>query len=165
MIPGCCAGLYSDNQCRVSVRDLCVSVGCTFIKGKVTSMNPTSKMVYYRECDELECLWDRQNTSTQSSISTSSLDDYKQSATHLGISKKTEESRKFTLSYDIVSIDIGSATRGVDTPGVKEFALSTRPISRINQSLRMFEDKHLPLEPSLSTTSAGLRIYATIVRN
>ena len=32
------------------------------------------------------------------------------------------------IEYDVLSLDIGSASRGLDTPGVSEFAIPTRPI-------------------------------------
>lgn len=34
------------------------------------------------------------------------------------------------LRYDVVSLDVGSTVRGLDLPGVGEYALSTRPIAR-----------------------------------
>lgn len=34
-------------------------------------------------------------------------------------------------SYDVLSVDVGSVTRGLDLPGVKEHCLATRPISML----------------------------------
>lgn len=39
------------------------------------------------------------------------------------------------LRYDIASINIGSTVAGLDTPGVREFALPTRPISQLVQRI------------------------------
>jgi NADH dehydrogenase FAD-containing subunit len=46
------------------------------------------------------------------------------------------------ISYDILSLDVGSTTRGLEIPGVKEYALSTRPISDLLQKIEKFEESH-----------------------
>ena len=47
------------------------------------------------------------------------------------------------ISYDVVSINVGSTTRGTeDIPGVKEYALTTRPINRLLDKLQDFERNH-----------------------
>ncbi len=40
------------------------------------------------------------------------------------------------LSYDVASLDVGSAVRGLDTPGVREHAIATRPIDDFEQRLQ-----------------------------
>jgi len=39
------------------------------------------------------------------------------------------------IRFDIASLDVGSTVRGLDTPGVREHALATRPIGRFVQSI------------------------------
>ncbi|ELR22711.1 selenide, water dikinase, partial [Acanthamoeba castellanii str. Neff] len=56
-----------------------------------------------------------------------------------------------SIPYDLLAVDIGSVTKGTEeVPGVREFALSTRPISRLLAQLEEFES-------SGSWTSSAVR--------
>ena len=44
-----------------------------------------------------------------------------------------------SLHYDLVSFNVGSSIRGREIPGVREFALKTRPISQWVEQLENFE--------------------------
>lgn len=55
------------------------------------------------------------------------------------------------LSYDVISLDIGSVTRGLEeVPGAKEFTIPTRPISdlikRVQSAEQEVTDKSTPIE-------------------
>lgn len=56
-----------------------------------------------------------------------------------------------SLSYDVLSINIGSVSRGMDTPGVREYATSTRPLWRLIDRVEAFER-------SVSNGSKPLRV-------
>ncbi len=43
------------------------------------------------------------------------------------------------LAYDVLSLNVGSTTRGGDVPGVREHALMTRPINTLLTKLEAFE--------------------------
>ena len=43
------------------------------------------------------------------------------------------------LAYDVLSLNVGSTTRGSDVPGVSEHALTTRPINELLMKLEKFE--------------------------
>lgn len=43
------------------------------------------------------------------------------------------------IRYDLLSVNVGSTIRGLDVPGVREYALTTRPLSRWVRSLEAFE--------------------------
>ena len=43
------------------------------------------------------------------------------------------------LSYDALSINIGSVSRGMDTPGVREYATATRPLWQLLDRVEAFE--------------------------
>ncbi len=45
--------------------------------------------------------------------------------------RRIEVEGRAPVAYDLASIDIGSTVAGLDTPGVREHALPTRPISRL----------------------------------
>jgi len=44
------------------------------------------------------------------------------------------------LPYDVASINVGSTVRGLDTPGVRQFALTTRPIGAFAQQVQARTD-------------------------
>ena len=44
-----------------------------------------------------------------------------------------------SLAYDALSINIGSIPRGMDTPGVREHAVPTRPLGRLLRRVHQFE--------------------------
>jgi selenide,water dikinase len=44
------------------------------------------------------------------------------------VARRVEVEGRPALSYDLCSLDVGSTVRGLDTPGVREHALATRPI-------------------------------------
>ena len=46
------------------------------------------------------------------------------------------------LAYDTLSINIGSIPRGMDTPGVQEHAVPTRPLGKLLKRVRQFEENH-----------------------
>jgi len=61
------------------------------------------------------------------------------------------------ISYDILSIDVGSTTRGLEIPGVIEHALATRPISDLLNKIETFEKNHIAFEqtPRVIVIGAG----------
>ena len=46
------------------------------------------------------------------------------------------------LAYDALSINIGSIPRGMDTPGVRERAVPTRPLGKLLRRVHQFEENH-----------------------
>lgn len=46
------------------------------------------------------------------------------------------------LAYDALSINIGSIPRGMDTPGVREHAVPTRPLGRLLRRVHQFEAEY-----------------------
>ena len=46
------------------------------------------------------------------------------------------------LAYDALSVNIGSIPRGLDTPGVRENAVPTRPLGRLLRRVHQFEENH-----------------------
>jgi len=46
------------------------------------------------------------------------------------------------LAYDTLSINIGSIPRGMDTPGVREHAVPTRPLGLLLNRVQQFEETH-----------------------
>ena len=59
------------------------------------------------------------------------------------------------LAYDALSINIGSIPRGMDTPGVRDRAVPTRPLGRLLRSVRRFEEQHRPDGQPLRIVIAG----------
>jgi selenide,water dikinase len=49
--------------------------------------------------------------------------------------RRIEVEGRPSLPYDVASLDVGSAVRGADVPGVREHALATRPIGRFVEAL------------------------------
>jgi len=58
------------------------------------------------------------------------------------------------LRYDLASINIGATVAGTDTPGVREHALPTRPISRLVRELDQ-RVATLPEQPRVVVVGAG----------
>ena len=46
------------------------------------------------------------------------------------------------LAYDALSVNIGSIPRGMDTPGVREHAVPTRPLGLLLKRVHRFEQNH-----------------------
>ncbi len=46
------------------------------------------------------------------------------------------------FAYDALSVNIGSIPRGLDTPGVRENAVPTRPLGRLLRRVHQFEENH-----------------------
>lgn len=62
------------------------------------------------------------------------------------------------VSYDIVSIDIGSTSRGMNNiPGVKEYAIPTRPISNLIQRIEEAEEtlQHVNMNTGIKVVVVG----------
>ncbi len=64
------------------------------------------------------------------------------------IARRIELRGRPSISYDAASLDVGSSVRGLDLPGVREHALSTRPI-------RAFVDRLEERLAALPTASRG----------
>lgn len=47
-----------------------------------------------------------------------------------------------SLAYDALSINVGSIPRGMDTPGVREYAVPTRPLGLLLKRVQEFEKDH-----------------------
>lgn len=58
------------------------------------------------------------------------------------------------LHYDLLSLDIGSVTRGVDLPGVREHAILTRPIGLLLDKVETFEN-NFPSQGSIRIAVVG----------
>lgn len=59
------------------------------------------------------------------------------------------------MSYDVLSINIGSISRGMDIPGVKSYATPTRPLSRLLKQVLEFETVTPVKNEPLRVTIAG----------
>jgi selenide,water dikinase len=67
------------------------------------------------------------------------------------------------VKYDILSIDVGSTTKGMDIEGVKEFAICTRPLSNLLEKLENFEKEknelnHIPKVIIVGGGAAGVEL-------
>ena len=60
-----------------------------------------------------------------------------------------------SLAYDALSINIGSIPRGMDTPGVREHAVPTRPLGRLLRRVHQFEANHAAGAGPLRIVIAG----------
>lgn len=72
------------------------------------------------------------------------------------------------VPFDVCSIDIGSASRGVhETPGAKEFTIPTRPISELVQRIEDAEQTMKPGEPQhvavIGGGAAGVELSMSIL--
>ncbi len=78
------------------------------------------------------------------------------------ISLTGRSSTKSCVHYDLLSIDIGSTSRGViSTPGVKEFAIPTRPISRLIS--RVEQEEAQIIKQLESSQCNGGKVQVTVV--
>ena len=60
------------------------------------------------------------------------------------------------LAYDALSINIGSIPRGMDTPGVREHAMPTRPLGRLLRRVHQFEEnRHSDGQPLRIVIAGG----------
>jgi selenide, water dikinase len=59
-----------------------------------------------------------------------------------------------SLAYDVASLDVGATVRGLDLPGVREHALSTRPIARLVAELDA-RIAALPRAPRIAIVGGG----------
>lgn len=59
------------------------------------------------------------------------------------------------LAYDALSVNIGSIPRGLDTPGVRENAVPTRPLGRLLRRIHQFEENHRADGQPLRVVIAG----------
>jgi selenide,water dikinase len=63
------------------------------------------------------------------------------------------------LGYDVASLDVGSSVRGLELPGVREFALATRPIRALVDSLdARLQALHAPRIAVVGAGVAGLEL-------
>ncbi|MBM3264971.1 MAG: selenide, water dikinase SelD, partial [candidate division Zixibacteria bacterium] len=62
-----------------------------------------------------------------------------------------------SIGYDVLSLNIGSQTRGMDLPGVRAFAIPTRPLGTLLEKLSIFESDFVPGDgpPQVVVTGAG----------
>src|SRR5262249_13726150 len=58
------------------------------------------------------------------------------------------------LAYDVASLDVGATVRGLDLPGVREYALATRPIARLVAELDA-RIGALPPDPHVAIVGSG----------
>lgn len=109
MVPGAVAGQYTPEQTQIQLEPLAKWAGTQYFNASVIDVDPEARVL------------------------------------HLGPSPYTDpdgllpEGVPASLSYDVVSFDIGSRTAHTDTPGVQEYAIATRPIhllvSRIDERI------------------------------
>jgi len=71
------------------------------------------------------------------------------------------------LAYDVASLDVGSTVRGLDLPGVREWAVATRPIAsfvdQIDTRVRHAVGRRDPLEVAvIGTGIAGIELAFTL---
>lgn len=59
------------------------------------------------------------------------------------------------LRYDLISLDIGSTVAGLDLPGVREYALSSRPISNLVDRVREAVEACPAGQPRILVVGAG----------
>lgn len=82
--------------------------------------------------------------------------DLQQNLIHLqndGTSSSSSSSKSSTIPFDVVSLDIGSASRGLnEIPGAKEYTIPTRPISDL---VRRLEAETAALKKSTMTAQTA----------
>ena len=59
------------------------------------------------------------------------------------------------VPFEVLSLNVGSVTRGMEVPGVREHAIPTRPISRMLERVEAFDKEHQPGEGPTRIIVAG----------
>lgn len=108
MLPGFVAGHYTLEETHIDLNRLCQWAGIRWVKGTVVGIDPQSKRV--RVAGSAAALSDRTNDSNPDTVA-----------------------GDFSVSYDTLSIDIGS-TPDLSVPGAGQFAVGVKPVSHFNQA-------------------------------
>ena len=103
MIPGCISNQYTKQEAQIPLDVLAKWAKIEFHRDKMVGIDADAQRIFL----ESDCKFDNKAPLLSSSSSSSSSS---------------------WIEYDVLSLDIGSASRGLDTPGVSEFAIPTRPI-------------------------------------
>ena len=103
-MPGCIAKLYKKEETEIPLGPLANWAEVDFINQEVVGIDFDSKEIILGEAEEGKGEDNSAITGVQS---------------------------RGRVSYDVLSIDIGSTARGLDIPGVMEYAIPTRPIDAL----------------------------------
>ncbi len=108
MLPGFVAGHYTLEETHIDLNRLCQWAGVRWIKGTVVGIDPQSKSV--RVEGSAAALSDRTQDNKPDTVPGS-----------------------FTVSYDTLSIDVGS-TPDLSVPGAGRYAVGVKPVSHFNRA-------------------------------
>ena len=135
MVPGSVARQYTEAQTQIPLEPLARWAGVTYLNASVIDIDPQRRTL---------SLGPSPYTSADGALPD-------------GVPR--------TLHYDVVSFDIGSRTAGTDTPGVAEFAVSTRPIHllvrRIEERLRRLRGRTVRVVVC-GAGAAGIELALTV---
>lgn len=116
MVPGCVAKLYDLEQVQIDLGAIAKWAGIDFICGRMVGVETADG-----EGDNV------QNLALVEVGSCEAID-------------REDTSQILKIPYDVMSLDIGSATRDFrSVPGASEYAISTRPISELVKKIEKEE--------------------------
>lgn len=116
MVPGCIANLYTKEETEIDLVSLAHWAGIKFIRGEVISIDPELQQISFQGTDATNINNDNDNKNISG------------------------QENSNIIPYDVLSVDIGSKSRGVTIPGVKEYSIPTRPISSLLVKIEKQDD-------------------------
>jgi len=120
MLPACLAHIYQPSELQICLQELASWCGARFVHARAKHI-------------------DYQNNTLLCNSWTKSRDDCDDDEKESGGDNKE---REISITYDILAVNIGSITKGTDEiPGVKDYTLTTRPISHLLAKLEAFEQR------------------------
>lgn len=121
MVPGCISGRYTSEETLLHLKPLAEWAGIDFVQERVIDIDLEQKVVHLA-----------------SSSSSTSQQQQQQQENDDENSQNTASTT--SISFDCISIDIGSTSRGLDdTPGASQYCIPTRPISKLVERIEQSE--------------------------
>ena len=141
MVPGCVAGFYRPEQTQLALEPLADWAGTTFVHGRVVDIDWKAKQLSYVVDADASGGSEKEDEDDDVDRAPSQTTGPSSNARHHN-----------TLSFDVLSIDIGSAARDWDTvPGTGSHTIPTRPIGRLIDRLEQARQELL----DQASSSAG----------
>jgi len=121
MVPGCIAEMYTHDDTLLHLTPLAEWADIEFISDQVVDIDLDEKKVYLS------------SHNNQEEGKKGNDDDYDED-------DDTNNNTNNPISFDCISLDIGSTSRGLDdTPGAREFTIPTRPINKLVERIAQSE--------------------------
>jgi len=138
MVPATVAGLYKPDECQIQLKSLTEWSKINFVQGEVIDIDFVVPITTSGTSDDD----DDTTTANNNNSSSSSSDTSKKKNVATVLVKKAKEeygaeseengSKTIHIPFDVISLDIGSASRGIDdVKGAREYTIPTRPISNL----------------------------------